>query len=337
MLELVSLPAARRDAICMQCHLEGDMTIERPHKHVYEFSPGEDLSDYVRYFVFANKRGTRAVSQFEALAQSGCKRASGEKMTCTSCHDPHYVPDAAARVSYFRNKCLTCHGAAFGEKHHPENHDCAGCHMPALSTRDISHTQATDHRILKRPEGVVPNRNSETEKLEAFPAKAATEHDARDLGLAYETLVERGNESFSGEAEHLLSEANRQGAHDAPVLTGLGYIAQRQGKTELARQYYESALRDDPNNDEAASNLGVIEAGAGQLQRAVGLWQNVFRRAPWRSNVGIDIALGYCAAERYDDAAAYAKRVLAFNPDFGVAKSLLHQLSGNPPRCSIKP
>ena len=337
MLKLASLSASRRDSICMQCHLEGDMTIERPQKHAYEFSPGDDLSDYVRYFVRTDKQGPRAVSQFEALAQSGCKRASAEKMTCTSCHDPHYSPDASTKVNYYRTKCLACHGVAFGEKHHAENRDCVNCHMPALSTRDISHTEATDHRILKRPEAVIPNRNSETAKLVPFPVTAATENDIRDLALAYETLVERGDQSATAEAQKLLIAAGKQGANDASVLTALGYLAQQQGKEELAREYYENALRADPYNEEAATNLGVAEAKEGHLQRAVGLWQNVFRHAPWRGNVGVDIALGYCAAGRYDDAAEYVKRVLEFNPDFTIGRSLQNQLSENPPRCSLKP
>ncbi len=46
------LPPERRDAVCMQCHLEGKVAIERPGRHTYEFQPGEDLSDYTRYYVF---------------------------------------------------------------------------------------------------------------------------------------------------------------------------------------------------------------------------------------------------------------------------------------------
>ena len=64
------LDAARRDAVCMQCHLEGKAAIERPGRHIYDFQPGEQLSDYIRYFVFADQQGSGlgAVSQFEALA-----------------------------------------------------------------------------------------------------------------------------------------------------------------------------------------------------------------------------------------------------------------------------
>jgi predicted CXXCH cytochrome family protein len=337
MLDITRLPPDRRDAICMQCHLEGDVAVERPHKHAYEFRPGDDLSDFVRYFVLANKQGTRAVSQFEALAQSACKRASGDNMTCTTCHDPHSTPEPSQKVSYFRSKCLTCHGGAFAQKHHPENPDCVACHMPALSARDISHTQATDHRILRDPFTAAPQSAApETSKLEPFPASANTKNDVRDLALAYESFAERGDIAAAKQADQLLQATNKQNPNDAPVLTALGYNAQRNGDSNAARQYYEAALSNDRYADEAATNLGVLEAREGHLQRSVSLWQSVFENAPWRSSVGIDIALGYCAAEKYDRAKFYVNRVLQFNPDFGIARSLLAQLTSDSPSCSLK-
>src|SRR4029077_5107210 len=38
-----NLSPDRRDAICMQCHLEGKVAIERPGHHAYEFQPGQSL------------------------------------------------------------------------------------------------------------------------------------------------------------------------------------------------------------------------------------------------------------------------------------------------------
>jgi predicted CXXCH cytochrome family protein len=285
----------------------------------------------------ANKRGTRAVSQFEALAQSGCKRASGDKMTCTTCHDPHSSPEEAKKVEYYRSKCIACHGAAFAQKHHTENPNCIECHMPGLSAKDISHTQATDHRILRRPSSSGSSSQAfQPTLLEPFPTTAETQDDVRDLALAYEALAEAGDSSVAPEAERLLQETSQRDSNDAPVLAALGYIAQRRGDTDSASRYYEAALHNDPEADEAATNLGVLEAKAGHLRRSVSLWQSVFERAPWRSSVGIDIALGYCSAGRFDRAAAYVNRVLEFNPDFGVGRSLLAQLRGNPPGCSLQ-
>jgi Tfp pilus assembly protein PilF len=338
MLQLDKLVSSRRDAICMQCHLEGDVAVERPSKHAYEFRPGDDLSNFVRYFVLANKSGIRAVSQFEALAQSKCKRVSGDKMTCTTCHDPHSSPSSAEKVGYFRSKCLVCHGTTFAQKHHPEDPNCIGCHMPALSTKDVTHTQATDHRILRRSETVaLQTSDSQPARLQPFPSSVELKDDVRDLALAYETIAERGDAGAATEAERRLELANKQEPNDPSVLTAIGYIAQQRGDTGKARQYYEAALRNDPYAEEAATNLGVLEARQGHLQRAVSLWKTVFDHTPWRSSVGIDIALGFCAAGRFDGATAYVNRVLEFNPDFSAGHALLVQLGNNPPRCSLKP
>ncbi len=105
------LPPAKRDSVCLQCHLEGDAAIYRAGESLAAFQPGDDLARFVVYFVDASRAGGggRATSQYEALLRSACKRASGDKLTCTTCHDPHFSPSAAERVSFYRSKCLACH------------------------------------------------------------------------------------------------------------------------------------------------------------------------------------------------------------------------------------
>src|SRR5215472_4834253 len=143
------LPAERRDAICLECHFEGTVAIEQPGKHLYEFQPGDRLSDYTHYFLLtgnAEQQTPRALSQFEALSLSACNRNSGDKMWCGSCHDSHGEPAATEKVAYYRSKCLACHGEEFAAKHHAEKPECVGCHMPQLPSKDVAHTESTDHR-----------------------------------------------------------------------------------------------------------------------------------------------------------------------------------------------
>ena len=192
------LDAMRRDAVCMQCHLEGKAAIERPGRHVYDFQPGQQLSDFIRHFVFADQQGggLGAVGQFEALAQSACKKKSGDAMSCTSCHDPHREPSASDRASYYRQKCLACHGAKLGTTHHAEQPDCISCHMPSSLSTDVAHTEVTDHRIRRRPQ-VAPqllqdkNTQGNLPRLVPFPA-LKSDDDVRDLALAWESLVNSG-------------------------------------------------------------------------------------------------------------------------------------------------
>ncbi len=281
------LPADRRDAICMQCHLEGNAAIERPGKRLYQFRPGDDLSDYVRYYVQANdgQPGLRAASQFEALAQSTCKKKSGAAMSCTSCHDPHRALPATERVSFYREKCLACH-AALGAKHHANQPDCTSCHMPANLSSDVAHTAVTDHRIQRRPNtgpalvDALPRPSPSLPRLTPFPDSPEAESDNRDMALAWASMAENGNAAVLKQTEQLLRKAVQESPKDAALLSSLGYVEQRRGALNDAREFYQRALAQDPNLLDAATNLGVIEANSGHLREAVTLWEGAFQRAP---------------------------------------------------------
>jgi tetratricopeptide (TPR) repeat protein len=333
------LDPGRRDAVCMQCHLEGKAAIERPGRHIYDFQPGEQLSDYVRYFVFADQRGDGlgAVSQFEALAQSACKKKSGDAMSCTSCHDPHREPVAAERISFYRQKCLACHGAKFGTTHYSDQLDCTKCHMPSSLSADVAHTEVTDHRIRRRPEitpQLLQDRSSAANmpRLVSFPS-SKNDDDVRDLALAWESLVNSGMTAAAPEAERLLRSAAEKSPHDAVVLSALGYAAQNKGDLNRARELYEKALALDPMLIDAATNLAVIEANRGHLREALKLWQDAFLRAPGQSRIGMNIARLFCDSAQPNKARDYVLRVLEFNPDLPEAKSLLQRLNGDSPKC----
>ncbi len=326
----------------MQCHLEGNAAIERSGKHLYEFRPGDDLSDYVRYYIRANdsQPGLRAASQFEALAQSMCKKKSGAAMSCMSCHDPHISPSPAERVSFYREKCLACH-ADLSTKHHPNQPDCTSCHMPANPSRDVAHTAVTDHRIQRRPntgavlEDAIARPSASLPRLVPFPDSPEAEHDNRDLALAWANMAENGDAAELKQAEKLLQKAVQESPKDAALLSSLGYVEQRRGAISDARESYQRALAQDPNLLDAATNLGVIEANSGHLGEAVKLWQGAFARAPGRSSVGMNIARAFCSTGQPDRARDVTLRVLQFNPDLDSAKKLLNGLNATPPKCGM--
>ena len=333
------LPAERRDMICMQCHLEGKVAIERPGRHAYEFRPGGNLFDYVRYYVMANKHQAHlgAVSQVEALAASVCKKKSGDSMSCISCHDPHYSPPANKRVVFYRGKCLACHGNSFAAKHHPRQPDCTGCHMPSETSADISHTQVTDHQIPRIPQAQLNLQDVNPPSLEpqlvSFPDPSAAEGDVRDTALAWESLAEAGDKGAESKAERLLANAVGKFPADPKLLASLAFIEQRHGRIERARELYQRALAEDPSSIDSATNLGVIDATRGDANGALKLWEDAFRRAPGQSSLGMNIAHIYCAAGKFDNARTYTLRVLEFNPDLTAAKQLLQHLNRAVPGC----
>ena len=334
------LSADRRDAICMQCHLEGRVGIERRGRHAYDFQPGEQLTDYIRHYVLTGITATSlsAVSEFEALAESMCKKKSGA-MSCFSCHDPHYSPSPTERISYFRSKCLSCHRAGFGLKHHPENLDCTQCHMPAILSVDVAHTQVVDHRISRRPANLLHKQQGPTRisvyRLTPFPDSEEARRDVRDMGLAWESLMESGLEGADFEAERMLSLAETQSPDDAVVLAALGYTKQRRGSVELAAKLYQRAFALDPTLTDAPINLGVVEARSGHITTAIRLWQDVFVRAPGMSGLGMNIVRALCSVQRFDEARSTVLRVLEFNPDMTDAKNALKYLNRTPASCGL--
>ena len=107
MIKLNELTPVLRDSICLSCHLEGQEAIVHEGKRLVDFRPGKNIFDYASYFVSqkGTDSGERATSQWEALLQSGCKRGAGDKLTCTTCHDPHqstWTMSAGERVSFYR-------------------------------------------------------------------------------------------------------------------------------------------------------------------------------------------------------------------------------------------
>jgi Tfp pilus assembly protein PilF len=332
------LSPERRDAICMECHFEGTVAERQPGKQIYDFQPGERLSDYLHYFLLTGEpQKAEALSQFEALSQSTCKRKSGDKMWCGSCHDPHAEPAAEEKVAYYRGKCLNCHGEAFAAKHHADKPDCRQCHMPALPSKDVAHTEGTDHRIQRYPSAqALPQlevRGPQGAPLVPFPASDAELVTTRDVALAWEALAQRGVGGASHEAEQYLRKAVKERPDDAALLSALGFVEQQHGHEKEARELYERALKNDPLANDAATNLGIMEARAGNLRRAVELWQGAFARVPDRSAIGMNLAVVFCVAGQKDVARKYVMRVLDFNPDYGKAKSLLGNMSRDAGEC----
>jgi Flp pilus assembly protein TadD len=209
--------------------------------------------------------------------------------------------------------------------------------MPSLPSKDVAHTQVTDHRIPRRPETALQlqdvNPQHAAVVLVPFPASEEAKHDVRDLALAWESLAENGMAAAVPEAERLLRAAATLSANDSVVLSALGYVEQKRGAVDRARQLYQKALALDPDLIDAATNLGVIEAKRGDLDSALKLWEGAFERAPWRGSIGMNIARVFCEGGQFKEAQSYILRVLEFSPDQSSAKYLLRQINADTPSC----
>lgn len=334
-----SLAPARSDSVCLQCHLEGDVAIYRAEKSLAQFRAGENLSDFAVYFVRASAEsgGNRATSQYEALLHSACKNASGDKLTCTTCHEPHSSPAPADRVNYFRSKCLSCHtGIQMATRHHPEQQDCAACHMPVRETSDISHEQRTDHNIQIWPStaasGLQLKNIAGSDEL--VPV-GGVPTGPRELGLAYAQLAERGDRLAGERALSLLSKAEQESASDAPVHTQVGLLEQMFGDQAAARKEYTDALSEDPYDATAMANLAVLDAASGRTAEAVSLLQRVIDADPSQLTAGLNLAFIECRIGDKKKALDTLTGLSRINPDDLAIRTFLTTGTYGGERCDL--
>ena len=327
------LNANRRDSICISCHLEGDVSVERAGHSALDFKPGDSISDFVSYFVYSGQAATkRGVSEVEQLSLSKCKRTSGDGMSCMSCHDPHYTPDGVKeKVAFYRKKCLTCHtGDTFATAHHPENPDCTSCHMPRTGAENIAHVAWTDHRILKIPEapGAAAKTGSGDSLVPVFSA-GATE---RDMALGYYKSFLEGNIALQQKAYEKLEGVKPELTGDDAALVALGVLSEGRGDLKQAQALFEDVLKRDPVNLIAISNLGTLLAKSGNLQDAISLWRPAFERNEDVVGLAKNLARVECAAGNAAAARATLEKTLQYSPGIRDVRQLMAQLQSCSPQ-----
>jgi predicted CXXCH cytochrome family protein len=358
MARIGEMEPVRRDSVCLSCHLEGQDAVVHQGKQLVGFRPGDNIFEYASFFVRSRQEsgGQRATSQWEALLQSGCKRGAGDKLTCTTCHDPHGSTAGmtmAERVGYYRGRCLSCHDAqlsagkpeagGFAKTHHPEQQDCAACHMPRAKSSDIAHEQVTDHRIPRLPRpGPGETAGEQGEQLVAVGAwlngrenQAGGEPDRRDLGLAYAMEAAKGDSAAGQRALLLLREAERAPGADADheLHSQLGFLEQMAGEKEAAEREYGLALAAEGHDSFAAGNLALLKMGERRYGEAVALWERAFQEDPVQIKAGINLAIVECGLGKREAALGTLDRVLEFSPDERKARDMAQRIRSGAQVC----
>jgi cytochrome c554/c'-like protein len=254
-----------RDSVCEQCHLSGEARVLNPGKQFSDFQAGQELEDVFSVYVSdaspdsLHAKPLKVISHVQQLALSRCARESQGKMWCGTCHDPHEQP--ADPKTYFRARCLACHGSALASSHavhnasptcctlnwHPKpgGDDCIGCHMPRRPAKDGGHTAFTDHRITRFPQPETDTDQPETLIAWHEPQTALAK---RNLGLAY---IEAGRNLQSAkymlQGYRLLVACEPQFPNDPAVLTGRGLVLLGTGRPAQAAGIFERAVRVEPN------------------------------------------------------------------------------------------
>lgn len=328
------LSADPRDSVCISCHLEGDVTVERAGKSALSYRPGDSISSYLAFYIRikANPRA-RGVSEVEQLSQSTCKRMSGDKMSCMSCHDPHFTPDAEQRVAFYRSKCLACHvQSEFAVSHHAEDPDCTNCHMRRVGAENIPHVAWTDHRILRVPEADTssPDHPVAGELSPIFSPNTTK----RDLAMAEYQLLLNGDLSYENGAWALFSQVKDSIADDKTALDAWGNLNAKRGDSSSAEAAYRRVLALDPVDLTALSNLGILLAKRGNLTQSAQLLNRAFANNNDIAGLATNLAHVECAEGDPQAAQDTLQIALVYSPGLAEMRRLRDQIKSRLADCS---
>jgi tetratricopeptide (TPR) repeat protein len=269
-----------------------------------------------------------ANSHFEKLQQSACKKASGDRLWCGSCHDPHTEPAEASRADFYRARCQKCHQPSACketlETRRRNQDDCIACHMPKSQVRDTEHAVFTDHTIPRR------------ERHSANPPGAGrlltsfwnTPLDERDLGLAYATIA-GADSTLRRQAFDLLRKAQARNPDDVLVLSQLAQIYDQSGDENQAMALSERVIRLDPAQVAVAVNLGTYYIKRGRAREAMRLWTDALARNPGLTSVSMNLAVAQYQSGDHAAAEATVLKLLEYDPDQETARQLLNEIRLN--------
>lgn len=260
--------------VCMQCHLEttsGNLphSVHTVGKGILGYRPGEPLEKY-RY-AFDHPAGTGHDDKFEIAGQayrmrmSPCFIKSQGRMTCTTCHDPHRVPQD--RISAAIQSCLECHKPVDCtekmELRIPVKDNCIQCHMPQRRTDDVIHAVMTDHFIQRRPppaDQLLAPRQEHSEPYRGtiapyYPKEIDPQLKDLYLGMAYVA-----NSADLTRGASMLKNYLDQPGHTeefSPIYTR-GVALKLLGQMDEARSALEKAITLEPKNPQAWMALGDL-------------------------------------------------------------------------------
>jgi hypothetical protein len=296
------LDHSRREAVCQQCHLQGEQRIVARGLQDFDYRPGLPLHDFLMDFV--DGRSTAADSKFvgsvEQMVSSRCYKSSEEprKLGCISCHDPHKHPSEAEKAMHYRQRCLRCHTESSctvpvpARRAQTKDDSCIFCHMPRTGS-EVNHTSITDHRIPRKGERAAPGPRTNPpgpDDLVPFHRDLIdpTSVDlARNHGLALMAMLNTGPpdkvaRGFARKALPLLERALERDANDVFALEAKGDALVWNGQPREGLAAYEQALKLKPELESSLDRAGTVALSRNDGRKARAFYERAVKVNPWR-------------------------------------------------------
>ena len=285
------------DNICMACHQTGDARVLKPGKTYSDIRPGRALDETLKILIVPPTRESPPdadhVEHYYSMTLSKCYRLSNGRLSCISCHDPHVQPASADAPAYFSAKCLKCHTNQSCKiplqsrlQRQPAN-DCAGCHMPKRDIQGISHSTATNHRILAQPDEPFPDitfRQTTPALPDLIDLDPAPGH--QNSALPELTLLQAYGELSAGRPQYV-----------APYLALLARLE-----------------KSEPNNAMVQAAVGRRELNSGNFSTAAEHLQRALELAPPQATTCADLADTLTHLDRKSEAVTWLDKSIQLNP-----------------------
>jgi hypothetical protein len=358
-----------RESVCQQCHLGGLVRAETAGRRREDFRPGLPWHAVEAVYVAAGKNATgetpaaggdkdpdRFIGHVEQMHLSGCYAGSDGKLGCISCHDPHRLPEESAKVAFYRDRCLRCHGETDcslpPDVRRQRNSDdsCYACHMPRAATQ-IRHAAATDHRIPRSPgvggtktpspdpawsplvsfrSLIRPATAEESGKGDAKPSRPDANPD-RNLAVALVRVIDRYPTLMDAQqierTQALLQQMVSQKPDDIAARDAYAFVLARGGQLPEALQQMEEVIRRQPRSESYVAAAASMLMHAQNWAGAASLWEQARGLNPWIVRYWSKLALCYARLARWDDCGELCETGIQRFPDsFGLRQLLIESL-----------
>lgn len=328
------LSPARQMEVCMQCHLETTSfslpnSIVKFDQPIFGYDPSKPLASFIQHFDHA--KGSTHDDKFEIassayrLRQSRCFIASNEKMTCTTCHNPHEKTKSVDAA------CQSCHPNIVSSAKHPAKADCASCHMPRRRTEDVIHVAVTDHKIQRPNPKLNPmaarEEHHETMGKDSWQGEVVPYYPAapeNDLYPAVAQVVHLSNLS-KGIPRLEAALAQHQPTHPA-FYTNLALAYHSAGQPQKAIPHYNKALSLDAKFLPALRSLGATQLQMNQLAEAKATLEKATQLHAGDSLSWLELGRVHRAQGNSQAGIEAARKAIALEPELVEAHKLLGNL-----------